>query len=163
LGIDPNRIFLMGESAGAAHVASAVAMPQFRPTHGLGVAGVVLLSGVYDADLEFRAKRQFGLSTPDPRNDAYFGTAPERFGAMSVAMNLKAPLPPILVAYAELDPPQMQIQAGELFAGLCRVQNTCPDLLWMKALNHGSAGSSFNTDDETVSRPVLDFILSQRK
>jgi triacylglycerol lipase len=163
LGIDPSRIFLMGESAGAAHVAGAVAMPQFRPANGLGVAGAVLLSGVYDADLEVRAKRQFGLPTPDPRNDAYFGTEPERVGTMSVVLNLKAPLPPILLAYAELDPPQMQIQAGVLFAGLCRVQNTCPDLLWMKAHNHGSAGSSFNTEDETVSRPVLEFILSQRK
>jgi triacylglycerol lipase len=163
LGIDPNRIFLMGESAGAAHVASAVTMPRFRPADGLGIAGAVLLSGVYGADLEFRAKKQFGLPTPDPRNDAYFGTDPERLGAMSIVLNLKAPLPPILLAYAELDPPQMQIQAGEMFAALCRAQNTCPDLLWMKAHNHGSAGSSFNTEDDTVSRPVLDFILSKQR
>ena len=49
---------------------------------------------------------------------------------MSIVLSLKAPLPPILLAYAELDPPQMQIQAGEMFAALCRAQNTCPDLLW---------------------------------
>jgi len=125
LGVDPSQIFLMGESAGTAHVASAVAMPRFRPADGLRIAGAVLLSGVYDADLEFRAKKQFGLPTPDPRNGAYF----ERLGAMSIVLNLKAPLPPILLAYAELDPPQMQIQAGELFVALCRAQNTCPDLI----------------------------------
>ena len=151
----------MGESAGAAHVASAVMMPEFRPASGLEIAGAILLSGVYDADLEFRARRQFGLPSPDPRNDAYFGAAPERLPAMSVISNVKMPLPPILLAYAELDPPQMQIQAGELFAVLCRTQAACPDLLWAKAHNHGSAGSSFNTADESVSRPVLDFILAR--
>ena len=76
--------------------------------------------------LSFGPRSNLAFQHPDPRNDAYFGTDPERLGAMSIVLSLKAPLPPILLAYAELDPPQMQIQAGEMFAALCRARNYLP-------------------------------------
>jgi len=47
-GGDPSRIFLAGHSAGAVHVANYVAHPQFHGPGGVGLAGVILISGLYD-------------------------------------------------------------------------------------------------------------------
>ena len=157
-GADPKRIFLLGESAGAANVAAAAFMKRLQPPGGLGAAGIVLLSGVYDVDLETRARAQFGIATPDPRNDAYFGTDASRFPAMSTVLHVDAPALPVLLTYTELDPAQMQIEAGEMFATLCRNFGACPQLRVFAGHDHVSTGSSFNTPDESVSGPVLAFI-----
>ena len=78
IGGDPRRIVLAGESAGAAHVAAAGLMRRFQPVDWQ-VAGLVLLSGPYNVRLDGLARSQFGISTPDPRNDAYYGADPARW------------------------------------------------------------------------------------
>src|SRR5690606_7787293 len=47
-GIDAGRVFLMGQSAGAAHAAAYVAHPQIYKPHNHRLAGLILLSGVYN-------------------------------------------------------------------------------------------------------------------
>lgn len=47
-GGDPDKIFLLGQSAGAAHVAAYTSHPQFRGEDGLGIAGALMTSGIYD-------------------------------------------------------------------------------------------------------------------
>ncbi|HXY90451.1 MAG TPA: alpha/beta hydrolase, partial [Xanthobacteraceae bacterium] len=47
-GSGPDRIFLMGHGAGATHVAGYLSHPELQPPGGLGVAGAILVSGVYD-------------------------------------------------------------------------------------------------------------------
>ena len=104
LGVDPKRIFLAGESAGAAHVAAATLVRRFHPKEGLLIAGTVLISGVYNAHLERLARVQFGVTTPDPRNEAYFGSDFERYRQMSTVELIDAPpAAPLLITYAELD------------------------------------------------------------
>lgn len=157
-GGDPRLIFLVGESAGAAHVAAATLLRRFHPRDGLKVAGVVLISGVYDAELEHLARRQFGVPTPDPRNDAYFGADPGAYASMSIVRMIDAPPVPILISYAELDPPQMQVQAGELFAALVVHHGFDPDLLVVRGHNHLTQVYSVNTGDESLSEPVSRFL-----
>jgi triacylglycerol lipase len=41
---DPDRIFLFGQSAGAAHVATYIFHEEFQPKSGAGVAGAILMS-----------------------------------------------------------------------------------------------------------------------
>lgn len=90
-GIDPNRIVLMGHSAGA-HLAALVATD---PTYlrGAGVpmgalAGVVLLDGAgYDVPRQIASRF-------NPVSDMYvqaFGTDPKRQAALSPAMHAAAP------------------------------------------------------------------------
>ncbi|MEY2853874.1 MAG: hypothetical protein RL030_1006 [Pseudomonadota bacterium] len=158
LGGDPRRIFLAGESAGAAHVAAAALLRTLHPSGGLPVAGVVLISGVYNVELERMARRQFGVATPDPRNDAYFGTDKGRHAVMSVVRQVDAPPVPMLISYAELDMPQMQVQAGELFATLVVRHGFDPDLLVVRGHNHLTQVYSINTGDETLSAPVSAFL-----
>src|SRR5262249_22465399 len=45
-GGDPQRIYLMGASAGGHHVAAYVAFPEYHVVPGSGLAGAILLSGV---------------------------------------------------------------------------------------------------------------------
>ena len=97
-GADPGRIFLMGHSAGAAHIASYVARNPDAP-----VAGAILASGVYDvAAMEW-----------SPRHRAYFGdpaTYAERSSVDGVA---RSPVP-LLIAAAEFEPQKFHPQAERL-------------------------------------------------
>lgn len=157
-GGDVGRIFLAGESAGAAHVAAAALVRRFHPAEGLSIAGVILVSGVYNVRLEWMARRQFGIATLDPRNDPYYGTDPERMAQMSTVELIDVPRMPVLITYAELDMPQMQVQAGELFARLVTRHGFEPTLRVIRGHNHLTQVYSVNTGDESLSGVVLEFI-----
>jgi acetyl esterase/lipase len=157
-GADATRIFLAGESAGAAHVATATLVRRFHPPEGLVVAGVVLISGVYDVRLELLARKQFGVANPDPRNEAYFGTEFASYRDMSTVELIDAPPAPLLITYAELDLLQMQVQAGELFARLVTGHGYEPQLKVIRGHNHLTQTYAVNTGDESLSAPVLEFL-----
>jgi acetyl esterase len=157
-GGDPARIWLLGESAGATHVANATLLRRFHPPGGLAISGAVLISGVYNLELERRARRQFGIATPDPRNEAYYGSDFERYPAMSIVDQIDAAPFPLLVTYAELDLVQMQVQAGELFARLVTHHGFAPELQVIRGHNHLTQIFSLNTGDESLSAPVLRFL-----
>jgi acetyl esterase len=160
IGGDPSRLFLMGESAGAAHVAGAVLVRERQPAQGLPVAGAVLISGPYNARLEGLARAQFGVPTPDPRNEAYFGPDREAWGAMSTVDHLTAVPPPLLITFAEMDLLQMQVQACELFAALVTRHGRRPQLKVIRHHNHFSQVLAVNTGDPSLVDPVLSFLRS---
>lgn len=157
-GGNPQRIFMVGESAGAAHVATAALVRRFHSPEGLNAAGLVLISGVYDVELEHRARRQFGVATPDPRNEPYFGSDFARYHDMSTVRLIDAAPLPILITYAELDMPQMQVQAGQLFAALVTRHGFSPDLQVVRGHNHLTQLYSVNTGDETLTGIIQGFI-----
>jgi acetyl esterase len=161
-GGDAQRIWVIGESAGATHVATATLLRRFHPASGLRIAGAVLISGVYNPELEWKARQQFQIATPDPRNDAYYGCSADRLAAMSVINQIDAPPIPLLITYAELDPAQMQVQGGELFARLVVHHGFAPDLHVVRGHNHLSQVFSFNTGDESLSAPILKFLASHQ-
>jgi acetyl esterase len=159
LGFDPAKIFLVGESAGAAHIATATLIRRFHPPQGLDVAGTVLISGPYNPVLEKLAREQFGVATPDPRNEAYFGSDFGRYRQMSTVALIDAPpTAPLLITFAELDLLQMQVQAAELFAKLVTDHNAKPRLQIIRGHNHLTQVYSVNTGDESLSAPMLEFI-----
>jgi triacylglycerol lipase len=157
-GGDPGRIWLLGESAGASHVAAATLLRRFHPPGGLRIAGAVLVSGVYNPELQRRARQQFGIETPDPRNEAYFGSDFERYPSMSTVDHIDVDPLPLLITFAELDLVQMQVQACELFARLVTQHGFSPELSVIRGHNHLTQVVSLNTGDESLSAPVLKFI-----
>lgn len=158
-GADPQALFLAGESAGAAHVATATLVSRFHPSGGLNVAGTILISGVYNPVLEKLARDEFGLATPDPRNEAYFGDEFARYPSMStMALIDTVPAAPLLITFAEIDLPQMQVQAGELFARLATEYRFVPRLRVIRGHNHLTQGMAINTGDESLSSNLLDFM-----
>ncbi len=160
-GGDVQRIILVGESAGAAHIAAAVLMKRFHGDGGLGAAGAMLISGVYNAQLDFLARQQFGTPTPDPRNEAYFGTDTSQYTAMSTVANIDSATVPLLITYAELDPLQQQIQAGELFSTLCVKHGACPAIQMIRHHNHLSQLYAINTGDMLLGQAMLDFVRAR--
>jgi triacylglycerol lipase len=158
LAIDPARIFLAGESAGAAHVAAAMLIRRFHPPGGLSAAGGLLISGVYNVRLELLARAQFGIATPDPRNEAYFGSDFTRYPAMSTIDLVDAAPFPLMITFAEIDLLQMQIQAGELFARLVTHHGFAPELAVIRGHNHLTQVYAVNTGDERLSAPMLSFL-----
>jgi triacylglycerol lipase len=161
-GGDPDHIVLAGESAGAAHVAAATLNKRFHPDEGLKIAGAFLASGVYNAELEFLARAQLGIATPDPRNEAYFGTDFAAYRAMSTVELIDAAPFPLAITYAELDPVQMQAQAGELFARLVTRHGFQPRIGVIANHNHLSQVYAINSGDDALAAPLLAFVRDSR-
>ncbi|MEY2891339.1 MAG: hypothetical protein RJA98_1247 [Pseudomonadota bacterium] len=156
-GGDAQRIVLAGESAGAAHVAAATLMRRFQPA-AWQIAGAVLLSGPYNAQLEGLAPAALGISQPDPRNRAYFGPEPATWAEASIATHIDVARFPLWLGFAERDLLQMQVQAGELFARLVGEHGFAPTLCRLAEHNHFSGGFSVGTDDSSLSGPLQAFV-----
>jgi acetyl esterase/lipase len=157
--LDAQAVVLLGESAGAAHVAAAVLMRRFLAAVAVRPVGAVLLSGPYHPQMEALARTPFGIATPDPRNDAYFGTDdPTRLAGMSIAEQIDAPPLPLLIGTAERDLPQMQAQAGDLFTRLVLRHGAQPEWLVVRDHNHFSQCTAVGTGDETLAAPLLAFV-----
>jgi len=147
-GADPKRVFLWGHSAGASHVASYVAHPEYYPAGGPGLSGAIMSSGSYD----FAA-----ASAPGGRgNHPYFGDASTLGEKSSVPGLLKTNIPLFVVA-AELDPEGMIQQARELNDVLCK-QGRCPEFMILKDHGHISESYCVNTSDESLTGPLLTFM-----
>ncbi len=139
-GGDPSRIILMGHSAGAAHVAQYVAHPQFHVAPGSGLAGAVLLSGLFDP----------ATAEANPPLQAYFGKDTAQYPARSAVPGLAASRVPLLIAYAELDPEDFHAQSGQLNHALCNA-GRCQGLYKLMGHSHMSEVYSINTVDKTVT------------
>ncbi len=157
-GGDPRHIILMGESAGASHVAAYALEKRFQPLSGPGLAGAILFSGLYDPALETKAAPRFGMAGPGAPNVNYYGKDPSRYAMHATLKHLTGPKLPVLVIYNEFDPPIMQVEAGILFGALCEHFRDCSDLLFVPHHVHGSGMFTINTADEWMANKLLDFI-----
>lgn len=151
-GGDPGRIFLIGHSAGATHVATYAFMKELQPASGHGLAGIVLMSGRYHFD-----------PSPDDPNlanfQAYFGTDRSRYPRYSPINHVKsAGRLPVFVIIAEYDNPDLDTQGAMLLSALCQRDRACPRFTRMAHHNHLSMTYQFNTADEAIGREILEFI-----
>lgn len=147
-GGDPARIYFMGNSAGATHVADYLAHAAAKQPADRRVAGAILLSGVYD------------LVTFDQGGPikTYFGEDTARYAERSTIHGLlKSPVP-LLVSHAELDPPAFEKQAQALRDALCKSARGCQAFVVLPKHNHLTQVQSINTSDATLTRHVLSFV-----
>lgn len=141
-GGDPNQIDLMGHSAGAAHVASYVAHPEFGPGGQTGIRRAVFSSGSYE------------FAPSGDRPHAYFGADS---GDKSSIPGLVATKVPFMVIVAERDPAPFHLQVGKLLESVCATGN-CPPFLMLKDHGHMSGVYSINSPDQSLSGPILAFL-----
>ncbi len=147
-GGDPARVYLMGHSAGAAHVASYVSHPEFYRVKGGGLAGAILLSGIYDLT---------AATAGDPER-AYFGTDPSRYAERSSLPGLLTTKIPLMIASAELDPPGFQRQFELLKETACKAARGCPHAVVLPQHSHMSEVYSINTADTRLTSEILKFV-----
>ena len=150
-GGDPERIYLIGHSAGATHIATYLFHKDLRRPQP-EIAGAVLMSGRYE----------FNPNPNDPnlKNfQAYFGTDAARYADMAPISHVKgAPKLPLFLVIAEYDNPDLDTQGALLLAELCKRDRACPRFRRMEEHNHLSMVYQFNTKDEQMGREILDFI-----
>jgi acetyl esterase/lipase len=157
-GGDPVRIFLMGHSAGAVHVASYVSHPEFYKVKGGGLAGAIMLSGIYDL-----------TATPAGNPEiAYFGADAARYAEQSSLQGLLRSNTPLMIAAAELDPPNFVRQFELLRDAACKRPSGCITAGLLPQHSHMSEVYSINTDDNELTGEVFTFAeqagkLAQRR
>jgi triacylglycerol lipase len=147
-GGDPARIYLMGHSAGAVHVASYVSHPGFHKVKGGGLAGAIMVSGIYDLT----------AGAAGPPEKAYFGDDPARYAERSSLQGLIATKIPLMIADAELDPAPFHRQFDLLKRAACKAANGCPRALTLAQHSHMSEVYSINTADTRLTDQILDFV-----
>ena len=148
-GGDRGRIYLMGHSAGAAHVALYLAHPQFHVAPGSGLAGAILVSGLFDP----------ATAEADPSLEAYFGADRSVYPQRSALPGLLASHVPLLLACAELDPPQFGQQCEQAHAAL-RDAGNCLPMLRLLGHSHMSEVYSINTPDRALTDALAAFVAS---
>jgi acetyl esterase len=155
-GGDPNRITLIGHSAGATHVASYVFDKSLQPTDGPGVVGAVLISGRY--------RVEYDPKDPNGKNmQAYFGEDISQYPNRSVINHINDGMKiPVFLVVTEYDNPGLDVSGAEMFAALCKRDGTCPRFTRLLEHNHISQVAAFNTPDEQLGRQILDFMSRGR-
>ena len=150
-GGDPARVFLMGHSAGAAHVAQYVGHPRFHPAPQGALAGAIMVSGVFDTTT---AEASASLQS-------YFGSDASVYPQRSALPGMLASKLPMLLAYAELDPPDFHAQSRQAHAALCAA-GPCPPLLLLMGHSHMSEVYSINTPDQALGGALRSFVNAPR-
>ncbi len=147
-GGDPDRIILMGTSAGAAHAAAYAVNARFHAAGDSGLAGLVLLSGLYDM-----------VSAPGTDlKIAYFGDDPANYEAGSTLQGLTRTTIPLLLVLTELDPPEFQRQTLVLLDQYLKHNHKLPYFVHMNGHNHLSSTMHLNTSDTLLGDRIRDFV-----
>ncbi len=147
-GGDPDKTVLSGQSAGAAHVAAYVAHRTHHVAESGGIAGAILMSGIYDT-----------LScTPNDFHKAYYGDDPKGWGPASCMAGLLNSEVPLMLTVSEFDPEDFQRQAAQ-FVGAWGVAHAgYPEMHYLAGHNHLSPAQSIGTEMPEVERMVAGFV-----
>jgi acetyl esterase len=156
LGVDPDRIFLMGHSAGAAHAGSYAYDKRLQPAEGPGIAGFIVVSGRVRAD-----------NRPEnPNADkvvAYYGTSDAaRLDDVSPVSHVGFDSVPTFVAWGEYENPLLDMHCAELVFRLAQAKTRSPPVFWLTGHNHTSTIGHIGTSDEALGRAILEFIGDPR-
>ena len=147
-GGDPARVYLMGHSAGAVHVANYVSHPEFYKVKEGGLAGAVMVSGIYDLNAS-------PLGDPEI---AYFGSDPSRYAERSSQQGLLATKIPLMIAAAELDPPRFVEQFNLLKQATCKGPNGCARATMVPQHSHMSEVYAINAMGSRLTDEILEFV-----
>lgn len=147
-GLDSDCIFLMGQSAGAAHAASYVAHPDLYAPFGHGLSGVILLSGLYN----------FTSMPIGPMERSYIGDDFTLYEARSSLTGLLASNLPMMVTVAENDPPLFEQQGLELLTAYQKKHLHLPHFVYAAGQNHLSVALALGLECDLIGPRLKNFI-----
>ena len=148
-GGDPDRLFLVGHSAGGTHAASYACDPALGHG-GKHLRGLVLLSARLRVDVLPENPNAPGVR-------AYFGDDPGMYDARSPVTHAAASTVPVFIAFAEFENPLLDVYALEFALATATARRRAPRLLRMRGHNHVSLMAHFNTGEEMLGREIVDF------
>lgn len=138
-GGDPERIILVGQSAGAAHIAGYLFDPRAGGRSNTSVRAAVLMSGFYQAKEPL---------LPGPR--LYVGEDAAQWPDRSPTSHVTSSHPPLLLSVAEFDPAQIAEQTLDLAMALNAADGRPPELVWFEGQNHVSTVHGLGLGDDAV-------------
>lgn len=147
-GVDRERVFLFGHSAGATHVASYLFDPRFHPAEGAGVTAAVLMSG---------GGYSIGANPPAFRQ-AYFGEDPTQWEDRSPITHLANSKTPLFISLAEYDPGMLAAPSFELSRAVTLRDGKPPLFQMYRDHNHISTVYSIGSQYDEVGSSVRDFL-----
>ena len=147
-GGDPEKIVLSGQSAGAAHVAGYVAHKEHHAAEGGGIAGAILMSGIYDTL----------TTTPNEFHIAYYGDDPKGWGPASAMAGLINTEIPLMLTVSEFDPEDFQRQAAQFVGAWGMAHAAYPEMHYLAGHNHLSPAQSIGTEIKAIGRMVAGFV-----
>jgi len=169
-------VFLWAQSAGNVPAGTYVGHPEFYGPKGVGLKGVVFMSGASFNILPSTSPQ----TGPNPQCNPVPGSAPAQAGGRGNAPPAQGPPPqvdqatllarsnlpgltkstlPFLVSVAELDPPSIVAFSETLRDALCKA-GRCPAYMVFKHHRHISEVMAPNTADDTVTGPILKWMKS---
>jgi acetyl esterase/lipase len=148
-GLAANNIFLMGQSAGAAHVASYVAHPDLYAPQAHGLKGLILLSGMYN----------YSSMPISNKEQAYLGEDASLYAARSSLHGLLNCGLPVLVTVAENDPPMFEQQYLELLEAWQKQHRKLPVCVYAAGQNHMSVAMALGLDCDLIGPRLQQFIV----
>lgn len=144
-GIAPGRIVIMGESAGATHVADVVA----NPGEAAGrLAGAAMISGIYD----------LRIAEVDQFKPQYYGADKGGWPLASSKAGLAQTRLPCMYTVSEFDPPDFQRQALALAEAVVGETGRWPRIHWLAGHNHISSTKQLGCPHDDLGPLLLDFI-----
>jgi acetyl esterase len=150
-GGDPEQIYLMGHSAGAAHAASYAYDQRHQPAAGHGLAGLIVVSG--------RVRAENIVENPNARKvEAYYGADAARYDDVSPVMHAGSDSLPTMVAFAEYENPLIDLYCLELANRLAAAKRQSPRMAYARGHNHTSIIAHFNTAEDWLGKEILAFM-----
>lgn len=147
-GLDADKLFLLGQSAGGAHAAGYLAHPEVYDNAHHGLKGAILLSAVYD----------FVTMPTTDKEQAYLGEDESLYYARSSLDGLLDCDIPLLVTLAEYDPPAFQAQTLQFINAWQGKYGNMPWLVNMLGQNHLSVALYLGLDGDLLGPQLQRFI-----
>jgi acetyl esterase/lipase len=151
-GGDPDRVFVIGHSAGAYLAALLALDPRYLAVHGLtprDIRGFVPVSGFFYVD-------RTGVA-PDRPKDVW-GTDAKVWKDASPATFIVARVPPMLLLYADGDDEWRRQQQADFAKALKDGGNRDVDVQMIRGRTHNTVWSEMGKGEDETSRAILQFV-----
>jgi acetyl esterase/lipase len=155
-GGDPERLFVVGHSAGAYLAALLGTDETYLATHGLSIRdirGVAPVSGFFWVE-------RTGVAPDRPKT--VWGTDPEAWVAASPAHHLRAGLPPMLLIYADGDEAWRRQQNEEMGKALKAAGNLKVEVVQIAGRSHISIWEKLAQEGDPTSERIIAFVKATR-
>ena len=141
-----DEIVAVGYSAGASHVASFLAHPELQVIDS-GVAGVVLVSGIYRSSADAGAVEK-----------SYFGADASKYDERSVFPGILNIETPILLAWSVADTPRLVAQGEKLKEFLCNSPAHCPRTTVLRSRDSLSSVFGLDASGGSLAEATLQLV-----
>ena len=150
-GVTLLRLYVLGHSAGANHVANYVFRPSLSSAQGDRVAGAILASPALQL-----------VDAPDTVGSDYYDVDGRSQAEMRFLDNIEAGSIPVLITVAEFDPEGFHRTSAHLLSQLIEDFGARPRLRQIPGHGHISYVSAVGTSDRLLEEELVDFMLSPR-